>query len=251
MKSDTMENGTAGIARAFERPEWYLRGFATNIRIRVETVNAMVTTFPGARMLDVGCGDGSLSLPFLRKGCQVTFLDRSQAMLDIVASRLEDGERPQVKFVNSDFNEGDFEASSLDIVFCVGVLAYVTNLDDFVRKVASVLKPGGQLVIECTNASHILGKLQRAYNNNWIGRMLRPRPFVTVLQRKCQVIAAVSSAGFDLRGTYEYTHSLPLVSRFTPSLVSEKSIRRVFGFYPDNRRAFLGTECLMYFVRKG
>ena len=72
------------IANSFEDPEWYLKGYTTNIRIRVETVVTLLAGLNPHHILDVGCGDGSLSLPLLQKASHVTYLDQSRAMLEKV-----------------------------------------------------------------------------------------------------------------------------------------------------------------------
>jgi 2-polyprenyl-3-methyl-5-hydroxy-6-metoxy-1,4-benzoquinol methylase len=231
------------VAQAFESPDWYLRRFAVNIRIRVETLMEMVHPRPAAEILDVGCGDGSLSLPFLERGARITFLDRSQTMLNIVDSRIPAERRSQARMLRSDFFGAELEPGSYDVIICVGVLAYVPNLEAFLARVKSLLRPEGMLVLEFTNAGHFLSALSQFYGAV-LGVFKKP-PFVTFKRGKREVMAAVESAGFEVRGLFEYTFWLPLLSRVVSQESCYRLVRRLFGWYPANRRASLGNECIM------
>ena len=47
-----------------------------------------------------------------------------------------------------------FEKNFFDLVICVGVLAHLVLPQDLIAKIASVLKPGGTLILECPNRHH-------------------------------------------------------------------------------------------------
>ena len=54
------------VRAVFEDAEWYFSRRAFDIRIRAETVQELVSLRDDARVLDIGCGDGSISpLPLL------------------------------------------------------------------------------------------------------------------------------------------------------------------------------------------
>jgi len=53
------------IKAAFESPQWYLSKNTYNIRIRADTVKHFASRVAAQTILDIGCGDGSLSLHLL------------------------------------------------------------------------------------------------------------------------------------------------------------------------------------------
>src|SRR5664280_868863 len=107
MSEKPSDNQTESVARAFEQPDWYVNGYVANIRVRRETVCAYTRDRAFENVLDIGCGDGSLSLPFLSSDCRVTFLDLSNAMLEIVAKKVPDSLRHQASFLKGEFTELD------------------------------------------------------------------------------------------------------------------------------------------------
>jgi 2-polyprenyl-3-methyl-5-hydroxy-6-metoxy-1,4-benzoquinol methylase len=248
MRSHDFERQQESIIKAFERPGWYIDGFAANIRIRVETINEMLKMPPESKILDVGCGDGSLSVPFLEQGCAVTFLDRSQAMLDIVASRITPNGRQRARFVRSDFCDAEVALDSFDTVICVGVLAYVFNLEHFLGRLASVVNPGGNLIIECSDAAHFLGRIKLTYNR--ILGIFKPRRFETVRRPRRDVASAIDSAGFELREEFRYTYYIPFISNLMSEETSYRLSRQLFGYFPINKQGWLADESIFHFIRK-
>ena len=79
------------VRSLFEEPEWYFSRRAFDIRIRVETVQELVRLSGDARILDIGCGDGSISVPLLTGKTSLTLLDLSAKMLSIAKSKVPPG----------------------------------------------------------------------------------------------------------------------------------------------------------------
>ena len=101
----------------------------------------------GARLLDVPCGGGRLSLPFARRGYQVIGVDWSSEFLR--HARTTDADHA-VTWEHRDMRDLPW-AGEFDGAFCVGnSFGY---LDDdgnaaFLRAVAAALKPGGRFVLD-------------------------------------------------------------------------------------------------------
>ncbi|GAB2872547.1 class I SAM-dependent methyltransferase [Lentzea nigeriaca] len=96
-----------------------------------------------ARVLDVGCGQGTQVLRLARAGHHVTGLDSSPALLDDLGRALDaepDDVRARVRVVQDDARNLASFAESFDVVLCHGVLMYFADpeplLDDLVRLVA-------------------------------------------------------------------------------------------------------------------
>ena len=115
---------------------------------------------PGARVLDVGCGDGTHALVMGQRGFSVTALDISPAQL-ARAERAREALGAPATFVHGDMRdmpvEGPFEA-----VFCVGTsFGYYDDEENraVLRAMAGMLTPGGRLLLHVFNRDHIIGRL--------------------------------------------------------------------------------------------
>jgi SAM-dependent methyltransferase len=113
----------------------------------VPVVDACVATLPGTgRVLDLGGGHGAYALELRRRGCMVTMQD----LPGVIEIASEDGRLPDagVDLVAADMFD-TLAPGPFDVVLC----ATVTNMfdaernRDLLKRVRSVLAPGGALVI--------------------------------------------------------------------------------------------------------
>jgi SAM-dependent methyltransferase len=236
------EDNVRSIASSFEAPDWYLKGYATNIRIRTETVAVLYADKEFDHILDIGCGDGSLTLPLLPRTKRITYLDVSQAMLDIVAARIGPAHAAKADYLHAHFMEADLPVQKFDLVVSVGVLAYIDDVAAYLAKVHAVLSPGGCLLLECTDAAHFLSRLDRAYQA--VTGLLRPRKFEIYQHTAAEVLQAASTRGLRLDRTFRYAYSLPILSRLIPKSSAYRFIRRTYGDIVQNRRRSLGNQCV-------
>jgi len=95
---------------------------------------------PGERILDLGCGDGQLTLKIAASGAQVTGVDASSAM---IASAQSKGLDARVANAESLPFQGEFDA-----VFSNAALHWVRNQDAMLAGVHRALKPAGRFVAE-------------------------------------------------------------------------------------------------------
>ncbi|MHA3774162.1 class I SAM-dependent methyltransferase [Verrucomicrobiota bacterium sgz303538] len=241
-----MRDNETVIKEAFERPEWYLRSAAYNIRIRCETIHEFLHGRRYQNILDIGCGDGSLSFPLLTQNSKVTLLDRSRDMLGRAVSRVSGELVENTTVVNADFMTAELPTAPYDLVMCVGVLAYVNDPCAFLQKVAAVLSPGGTLILECTDGDHVMSHYFRAYDavrRIWMGDEL----FRTAKRSSMSVLRIASECGFAVRNSFRYSLPPSGMRKFVPQKVSYSAIRNVFGCAGRNRVPWLGNECIYCF----
>jgi len=113
-------------------------------------------------VLDAGCGTGQVTATLLERlpRGRVVALDGSTAML--AAARERFGGDPRVSFVHADLGEAlvpAVEARSIDAIVSTSTFHWVRNHDALFCHLAEVLKPGGQLVVDCGGAGNIAAVL--------------------------------------------------------------------------------------------
>jgi ubiquinone/menaquinone biosynthesis C-methylase UbiE len=235
------------IKQAFERPQWYVAS-RFNIDIRIETIREFTKNLKPENILDIGCGDGSLSLPFLAESNHITFLDRSKSMLELVSSRIPNEWSNRVDLQNMDFMDARLPEQSFDLILCVGVTAYIADRRSLIRKIASLLKPDGALIIECSDGGHFYTSINRFYEALRV--KLGRADFPTIARPASELTALLEEFGFEAREAFRYSLPPYALRKFLSNDASYKLIHFLFGAAGRNRAAWAGNECLFHFKRK-
>jgi len=138
-----------------------------NIEFRKKIIKNFLGELKDNYILDVGCGDGGLSLQYAAKN-KIDFLDLSQNMLNIVEHKLNDNQLLSCRFLNGDFCKYRFD-KKYDVIIFVGVLAHISSINKSVNKASELLKKNGVIIFQFTNNSNIFGKiLQKFYSNSFL-----------------------------------------------------------------------------------
>lgn len=105
----------------------------------------------GCRLLDAGCGSGTLALSLAARGFRVTGIDLSETMIEAARRKDEDG---RVRWARADIAalEGADLGGPFDAVVCVtDILCHLPELDLWsaaFRGFRSQLRPGGVLFFD-------------------------------------------------------------------------------------------------------
>src|SRR5579863_9270615 len=136
MSNTAIISKSASVKAVFEEPvRSYLERRRHDITIRSETVSSMMEGFEYHSLLDIGCGDGSISLPLLNQGVRMLLLDFSSSMLSLATSRVPPELEANVEIRNGDFMKEPLLPASYDIVLCLGLLAHVDSPEQFFKRV--------------------------------------------------------------------------------------------------------------------
>ena len=100
-----------------------------------------------ARVLDVACGTGDLSLTLLQSGqARIVGIDFCRPMLDIAATKaIESGSR--IPFVEGDALELPFAECSFEAATIAFGLRNLTSVEAGIKELLRVLKPGGRVAV--------------------------------------------------------------------------------------------------------
>ncbi len=232
------------VKLVFEQPQWYLKK-RHNIKIRAETVKEFVKDAKFESILDIGCGDGSISLPLLSPYRRMTLLDLSNAMLSIARSNVPAELRGNVEMVNEDFLAAKFHDQTYDLILCIGVLAHVDSPADVVSKIASLVKPGGSVIAESTDSRHFVSYLVNSYDK--VRNVLIPLKYYRNMLSCAEVVGMFVKHGFTLSKIYRYSLPLPGVHRLFTDSFWYKMIRLAYGTATRHRNAWMGNECMYHF----
>lgn len=111
----------------------------------IKTVNSVL---PSGKILDVGCGTGSLVLKLARKGYQVVGVDISDSCIKITKNRIKkEGLTKSVSVSIGSATKINLPDSSVDGVIAGEVLEHLKDDVAAVREFSRVLKPGGVCII--------------------------------------------------------------------------------------------------------
>jgi cyclopropane-fatty-acyl-phospholipid synthase len=117
-------------------------------RTKLELVCTKLALQPGMRVLDVGCGWGSFALHAAREhGVHVTGITLSEPQASLARQRAaEAGLADQIDIRVMDYRE--ITGETFDAIASIGMVEHVgsVNIDAYMAKLASLLKPGGRLL---------------------------------------------------------------------------------------------------------
>jgi ubiquinone/menaquinone biosynthesis C-methylase UbiE len=105
----------------------------------------VLDTCPRGRGLDVGCGTGALAACLAAAGYEMSGVDPSQGMLDVMRARA-----PGVKAFNASGTSLPFPDDSFDLVLSVAVLHHVADADEVRRtlgEMVRVARPAGRILV--------------------------------------------------------------------------------------------------------
>ena len=118
---------------------------------------------PPGSVLDVGSGAGAASLPLIPRLTELTAVDASQAMLDLLGERaaaLDHGAGLAVRLVPGHWPQVAGQVPSADVVTCHHVLYNVPDLEPFVTALTSHAR---RLVVAETSTEHPLTSLNELW----------------------------------------------------------------------------------------
>jgi SAM-dependent methyltransferase len=102
----------------------------------------------GPRILDLGCGEGRLSIELAARGMDVTGIDLSEERIRRATAMARSamlGVQP--RFVSGDLNTIALPANSFDCVVAHDSLHHILHLERLCNEVEKALKPGGSFLI--------------------------------------------------------------------------------------------------------
>jgi 2-polyprenyl-3-methyl-5-hydroxy-6-metoxy-1,4-benzoquinol methylase len=112
---------------------------------------------PGAKVLDVAAAQGNFSLSLAELGYEVTWNDLRAELAEYVALKHEHG---TIYYASG--NAFDVKFGQLfDVVLITEIIEHVAHPDEFLSKVAALVKPGGHVIMTTPNGEYFRNPLPK------------------------------------------------------------------------------------------
>jgi SAM-dependent methyltransferase len=176
---------------------------------------------PRGRVLDVGCGTGTLAGRLAAAGFGVTGIDPSQGMLDVMADTV-----PLVGRVRGEGSDLPFADETFDVAITVAALHHVADPADVrttLMEMVRVLRPSGRIVVWDHNP-------RNPYWKNLMARVPQDDGSERLVPEE-EIVGGLEAGGGEVIGTSQ----LGLVPEFVPpsligvARVAEKVVERTPG----------------------
>jgi SAM-dependent methyltransferase len=157
---------------------------------------------PSGSVLDVGCGTGALAQRLAESGYEVTGVDPSEGMLEVLRAR-----SPEVRAAVGSGTELPFGSDSFDIVLSVATMHHIADPVAVRRTLAEmtrVSKPGGWILVWDHNP-------QNPYWSNLMGRVPQDTGDERLIPAT-ELVDGLRAAGAEVTSVQQ----LGLVPDFTP-----------------------------------
>ncbi len=131
-------------------------------RYRVRKVLDIHTPARTDRVLDLGCGWGTITFALARQVHEIVGLDFSARAVELCNERLSQGSADNVRFVVGDATGTDMPAESFDVIVAADLFEhlYPDDSEAVAREAYRLLKPGGRFLVWTPCRSHILEVLK-------------------------------------------------------------------------------------------
>ena len=125
-----------------------------DVRPDADTAPARVIRMvgPGRRVLEFGCGPGSITRHLHAAGCRVTGVDADESALREAAACCERTAR--IDLNQTDWSAAGLEPQAYDVVLAADVLEHLLEPAAALRRMVAHLRPGGDVVLSIPHAGH-------------------------------------------------------------------------------------------------
>jgi len=151
-----------------------------------------MTIKPGFRVLEIGCGEAGVLLPFLVRGCVAVGVELDTPRLVMANEMLKEFvDTGKVKFVGKDIYKVDADSElggTFDLIILKDVIEHIHDQKKLIAEMKRFLNPGGAIFFGFPPWQMPFGGHQQMTKNKWLSKLpyyhLLPRPIYKWLLKK-------------------------------------------------------------------
>ena len=214
-------------AAYYDRSEYFDAGHLTDKgspfqRYRVEKVLSIYVPASEERVLDMGCGWGTLAWALAPRVAEIVGVDFSARSVELCERQRAALGYKNVRFVHADAGATGQPADSFDLVIAADLFEhlYPDDSERVAREAHRVLKRGGRFSIWTPHRGHFLEVLK----NN--GILLRPDPTHVDYKSMDRMRQLLVGAGFVLEKAYYAESHLPVLRQVERTLMAAVPLLR-------------------------
>jgi len=215
-----------------------------DIKLRAEIVKELIGIPENADILDLGCGDGSISLQFQFTNNHLTLVDLSENMLEQARLKIQPGYHDRIDLFQADVNSFSTE-KKYDLILAMGLLAHVDSVKETIEKIAMLLKKNGRCLLQITDQDQACSKILNNYNkllDNITGQFGYGR---NKLSRN-RIISICNGFGLTFEISKQYSLMLPGFMFLLPD-----RLLYLYHSYVKNNSVLssMGTDFIISFIK--
>jgi ubiquinone/menaquinone biosynthesis C-methylase UbiE len=204
-------------------------------RYRRREVLALCGDVSSSRVVDLGCGWGTVSFALAERAREVVGVDFAETSIRLCRSRHDVARLPGLSFVQADARSTSLEAGVWDLVVAADLIEHLRPEATTALYIEALrlLRPGGRLVIWTPSPTHILERLRR-----W--GVLRADPTHVDYKTLARIVSELGAAGFKIERAEWAPSHVPVLrllerafQRWVPFLRRRVA---VVGKVPENPR---------------
>ena len=213
------------IATQFDKKYAFSGAFGERFRVWTGLLDRYVD--PTDCVMDIGCGSGIFSRYLADKGCTVTGIDGSVAMINLCNQR---DSSVRLRYVIQSLPLSDMGAyGPQDVIVASSVLEYIGDMERMLHQIYAMLRPGGLLIVSMPNRLSVYRHLEYAL----FALTGRPRYFAHVrhVPTEANFSRQLTVMGFAVVETTYFSGYDPL-SRLLKRVLPKRCVNNLFvGVY--------------------
>lgn len=126
----------------------------------------------GQRVLELGCGWGSLTLWMAERfpDARITAVSNSRPQREYIEARCRERAISNVKVITHDVNTLEMEEAAFDRVVSIEMFEHMRNYQQLMARIGRWLVPGGKLFVHIFCHRDVLYPFEVEGEDNWMGR---------------------------------------------------------------------------------
>lgn len=145
-------------------------------------IEKKITIDPGLRVLEIGCGEAGVLLPFLKRGCIAVGVEFDPLRLDLANELLKEyADINKIKFLGKDIYKvnADELGGKFDLIILKDVIEHIHDQKKLILEMKQFLLPDGNIFFGFPPWQMPFGGHQQMCHNKWLAKL----PFYHLLPR--------------------------------------------------------------------